>query len=57
MFWTIVLIGAGALAPSVTYLGVFEQAEACQTALKDLKAQNFKGTCVQSSRQEPVAKK
>jgi hypothetical protein len=48
MFWTIVLIGAGTFAPSVTYVGTFEQPEACQTALKDLKAQNLKGTCVQT---------
>jgi len=50
MFWAIALIGMGIASPAVTYVGQFEQQEACQVALKDLQRQNFKGTCVQIQR-------
>jgi hypothetical protein len=47
MFWAIALIGIGTTAPSVTYIGQFEQQATCQAALQDLQKQQFKGTCVQ----------
>ena len=50
MFWAIVLIGAGITAPSVVYVGQFEQQAICQAALQDLQKQQFKGTCVQIQR-------
>jgi hypothetical protein len=58
MFWTIVLIGAGINPPSITYIGNFEQQEACQVALKDLKLQtSYKVTCVQQQKMESAVKK
>jgi hypothetical protein len=57
MFWTIVIIGMGIASPSVIYVGNFEQAEACQVALKDLKSQNLKGTCIQMQKSESAVKK
>ena len=47
MIWVIALIGMGIASPAVTYVGQFEQQEACMVAVKDLQRQNFKGTCVQ----------
>jgi hypothetical protein len=47
MFWAIVLIGMGTTAPSVTYIGHFQEQAICQAALQDLQKQQFKGTCVQ----------
>jgi hypothetical protein len=56
MFWAIALIGIGTTAPSVTYIGQFEQQAICQAALQDLQKQQFKGTCVQIQ-QAPTTKK
>ena len=56
MFWAIALIGIGTTAPSVTYIGQFEQQVMCQAALQDLQKQQFKGTCVQIQ-QAPATKK
>jgi hypothetical protein len=47
MFWAIVLIGMGTTAPSVTYVGQFQEQAVCQVSLQDLQKQGFKGTCVQ----------
>ena len=36
MFWAIALIGIGTTAPSVTYVGQFQEQATCQVALQDL---------------------
>jgi hypothetical protein len=56
MFWAIALIGIGTTAPSVTYIGQFQEQAVCQAALQDLQKQQFKGTCVQIQ-QAPTTKK
>jgi lysyl-tRNA synthetase class I len=50
MFWAIVLVASGITAPSVVYVGQFQEDATCQVALKDLQRQGFKGTCVQIQR-------
>jgi hypothetical protein len=57
MFWAIALIGIGTTAPSVTYIGQFEQQATCQAALQDLQKQQFKGTCVQLQGASSTTKK
>jgi hypothetical protein len=57
MFWAIVLIGAGITAPSVVYVGQFQEQATCQAALQDLQKQQFKGTCVQIVGALPTTKK
>ncbi|MEI6803195.1 MAG: hypothetical protein WCK83_08525 [Burkholderiales bacterium] len=55
MYWTIALIVSGLAAPSVVYVGHFEQGESCHESLKDLQRQSFKGTCVQMTKAEATA--
>jgi len=52
MFWAIVLVGTGITAPSVVYVGQFQEQALCQAALQDLQKQSFKGTCVQIQQQK-----
>jgi hypothetical protein len=57
MFWAIALIGMGTTAPSVTYIGQFQEQATCQVALQDLQKQQFKATCVQIQGALPTTKK
>ncbi len=57
MFWAIALIGIGTTAPSVTYVGQFQEQATCQVALQDLQKQGFKATCVQLQGASSTTKK
>jgi len=57
MFWAIALIGMGTTAPSVTYIGQFQEQATCQASLQDLLKQGFKATCVQLQGANPATKK
>jgi len=57
MFWAIALIGIGTTAPSVTYVGQFQEQATCQVALQDLQKQGFKSTCVQLQGASSTTKK
>ena len=57
MFWAIALIGLGTTAPSVTYIGQFQEQALCTTAQQELQKQGFKAACVQIQKSAEPAKK